>query len=389
MPALLRFQTLHAQLRGRLCGAAPFLVLAPALVGACEDFASIRPQTATAAATAEAPPVIPSSPAALPDDQGDEEDDEAPGTTWGPGLTLVSGGAAPRLLLEQRDKRPLRHGALEAVAGGGYAVEAAVPEADLPEHARVLSARSLTVITDRGERCETTVQDFAYRVDIIPDSHELDEWAASDRDPRAATATPDAPPQAVWQSAYGHWVTARLAPTEGSACAGTPLFAVPAGVDGLRVATPDSPPPAEAVAKAFRALPEYAAIQREYARYIEAEGLQDELAPVWELSDREPVVEAFTLAGQRYVSVSVPFAGCSPWDPGLWAVFHWPTEAGGQPQAIVVSTVQAPQSVRAIVRVGSEPLDFLVQEDFTEGVTVLRGERRLASWAREFHGCGC
>ena len=303
------------------------------------------------------------------------------GKRWNGGYALLSTRGGLHAILGDSQARKAAHGPLRLLASQDHVVHARAHDGDLDPDLLALRGGTVEVVTDEGAVCEARVGGLDYRVDLIPDGYEWELWEE--------LPTAEQRAEAIWRSAYSRSVSAQLRLTSPQTCAGQPLFMRERDGRSLQVARPLQEVPDRAtLMAAFRALPRYQAIQAEYLREdgLLPERTADEPS-LWEDYERTPSLQAFRFEdGVTYVSIAVPEVGCSAWDPALWAVFE--LGADQPPKLVHSSQTLAPYGVRLMLRQSSGDLQYIVDEGY-RGTSAVTGQQRLASWAPEFHGCGC
>lgn len=314
---------------------------------------------------------------------------------WTTGFALMARGGGAHAVVGVTEDSDLLHARPRLFDRNDHIVHAAISNHDLPPYAHPWRARRVEVVTDQGARCDATVRSFHYRVDLVPDYEEELRWNGHSEDPEEQLHPLRGAPRAaaIWEAATTRTVTARLRFDDRRACLGEPLYVRQASRTPARIARPLTAVPRRAeVLHAFRSLPAYLETQAEYA-HVMGHADTDRLpgAPRWDEQEREVVVQAFSFDGEQsaLVSVTIPWIPCGGPDWGMWAVFRVPAEGAGRPEAITVSSRAVPDRVLLVLGGDGTELDYLIEEGAFGDVSVIRGEERLASWSREFHGCGC
>ena len=242
--------------------------------------------------------------------------------------------------------------------------------ARLPKALRGWLGRSVKVLGAAGAVCETRLQRFELRAQVTPDPRTAEHW-------EGCADGPPIPPEAIaneiWRlSAVGgrSLVAEFSTPCKGALLAVDPNLPAPA------IAAP-TPAPAEigaAVMSAFRALPEYVALQARFR----AE--QPDLEGAWDDRDARRSVSALSLPGRPpllFVSVESG-TGCGGFSASLSAL--WASGPAG-PGKVLASIDNHRLTPRAIVDLDGSGGSLLLGPD---GPLQMRSVLRPGSYERAF-----
>lgn len=289
------------------------------------------------------------------------------GSLWAqPGLWLADQNSA---LLSATPDPSWAEGAL-TLAGDNRATRG-VALARLPKALRGWLGRPVKVLGASGAVCETRLQRFAVRAQITPDPRTAEHWEGCADGPPIPAETIA---KEIWRlsAVGGRTLIAEFSsPCKGALLAVDPDLPAPA----IAAPEPAAADVGEAALRAFRALPEYAALQARFrTEHPELEG-------AWDDRDARRSVSSLALPGRpALLLVSVETGSeCSGFSASLTALW----EAGPDGPGKVLSAIDAhrltpsaivdldgrggslllgpdgPLQVRSVLRGGSQRPSFL------------------------------
>ncbi|MEI9953766.1 MAG: hypothetical protein WDO74_33505 [Pseudomonadota bacterium] len=283
-----------------------------------------------------------------------------------PGLWLADESSA---LLSATPDPAWAEGPL-TLTGAGSSATRSVALTRLPQGLRGWLGRPVKVLGASGAVCETRLQRFALRAQVTPDPRTAEHWEGCADGP---AMPPETIAQEIWRlsAVGGRTLIAEFsAPCKGALLAVDPNLPVPA----IAAPEPAAPEVGAAVLAAFRALPEYAALQTRFrAEHPDVEG-------AWDDRDARRSVSKLALPGRPellFVSVETG-SGCTGFSASLSAL--WEAGPSG-PSKVLAAIDNRRLSPSAIVDFDGNGSSLLLGPD---GPLQMRSVLRPGSYQRSF-----